>query len=88
MDPIEERELEIREMRLELIDLLSTHISALHNCVEDLRKFDDEIIKLIGVPRIKLIGVPRIKQKQELNKIAQKVIASYKRKNGGGRKDA
>lgn len=79
MDPIEEREFEIREMRLDLIDLLSPHISTLHNCVEDLRKFDDEIIKLIGVPRIK--------QKQELNKIAQKVIASYKRKNGGGRKD-
>lgn len=79
MDPIEERELEIREMRLDLVDLLSPHISALHNCIEDIRKFEDEIIKLIGVPRIK--------QKQELNKIAQKVIASYKRKNGGGRKD-
>lgn len=79
MDPIEERELEIREMRLDLVDLLSPHISALHNCIEDIRKFEDEIIKLIGVPRIK--------QKQELNKIAKKVIASYKRKNGGGRKD-
>ena len=79
MDPIEEREFEIREMRLDLVDLLSPHISALHNCIEDLKEFEDEIIKLIGVPIIK--------QKQELNKIAQKVIASYKRKKGGGWKD-
>lgn len=73
------KDLDIKGMRLELVDLISPHVPALKECIPYLNMYEHELEALVKLPETE--------QMKELKAIAHKVLTSYKREKDGGRKD-
>lgn len=73
------KDLAIKGLRLELVDIISPHVSAFKECVPYLNMYERELEALVKLPEAE--------QRKELKAIAQKILTSYKREKDGGRKD-
>ncbi|MGN0160880.1 MAG: hypothetical protein ACI4AQ_05790 [Lachnospiraceae bacterium] len=79
MAQIDIADLEIKGMRLDLVDLISPHVPAFKECVPYLNMYGSELEALVKLPDAE--------RRKELIAIAHKVLTSYKRDKDGGRKD-
>lgn len=73
------KDMVIKRMRLELVDLITPHVPALKECISYLNMYEHELEDLVKLPEVE--------QRRELKAIAHKVLTSYKREKDRGRSD-
>ncbi len=72
---IDIKDLELKGLKLEALDLVSSHVGVAKGYVSYLAMYEEDLEALVGLPEAE--------QRKGLNAIAHKVIASYKRDHNG-----